>query len=215
MIETYKVSGTKLDFDDDELVKQKDIEFYRPLEMDDDDLNALIRFIEKSTVLEKLDLAGNGLGDCSSMLINKLAKAIANSKTLKVLCLNSNRISLRGVKYLADALKDNYTLKELHLQRNYIDDKEAKYLTDMLIVNKTLQKLNLGYNELTLSDGKLAAAIAKNKTIKVLDLHSNSLRPKGVKLLADALKENNTLQELHLNTNNIRDEGAKYTLLIC
>jgi len=68
----------------------------------------------------------------------------------------------------------------------------------------------LGGNYLTLADGKLAAAIAKNESIKRLHIYENIIGGQGVQQLADALKKNNTLQELNLNTNYIRDVGAKY-----
>ena len=71
-------------------------------------------------------------------------------------------------------------------------------------------KLGLGDNKLTLADGKLANAIAKNTTLKVLDLHNNKIVPEGMKQLADALKKNNTLQELDLSKNKIGGEGAGY-----
>jgi len=73
-----------------------------------------------------------------------------------------------------------------------------------------LKKLSLTHNNLTLADGKLAAAIAKNKSIKVLSLDTNSINSEGAKHLAAALKKNNTLQSLQLSRNNIGDEGAKY-----
>ena len=67
-------------------------------------------------------------------------------------------------------------------------------------------------NKLTLADGKLAEAIAKNTTIKRLYIYNNNISDEGIKHLAAALKENNndTLQTLDLDGNNIGDEGAKY-----
>jgi len=76
--------------------------------------------------------------------------------------------------------------------------------------SKVLKDLNLNHNKLTLTDEKLAAAIAKNKTLKLLSLWNNNVSDEGIKHLADALKKNNTLQELYLGRNNIGDEGAKY-----
>jgi len=73
------------------------------------------------------------------------------------------------------------------------------------------ETLSLDGNKLTLADGKLAAAIAKNTTLKELWLSNNAISDKGAKHLADALKTNNTsLQRLYLGSNNIGDEGAKY-----
>jgi len=73
-----------------------------------------------------------------------------------------------------------------------------------------LEALSLSNNNLTLSDGKLADAIAKNTTLKELNLRRNKINLKGIEQLADALKENNkTIVVLYLGDNNIGDEGAK------
>ena len=73
-----------------------------------------------------------------------------------------------------------------------------------------LEALSLSNNQLTLSDGKLANAIAKNTTLKELNLRRNKINLKGIEQLADALKENNkTIVVLYLGDNNIGDEGDK------
>jgi len=73
-----------------------------------------------------------------------------------------------------------------------------------------LEELDLGDNKLTLSDGKFANAIAKNKTLKEISVYNNRISIEGAKHLAEALKENKTLEVLYLGDNYIGDEGAKY-----
>ena len=98
---------------------------------------------------------------------------------------------------LIEAIKQNAVFTRLSL-RNYTEE----YRKIMLLLPYR--------NKLTLADGKLADAIAKNTTLKSLWLGGNNIDPEGIKHLANALKVNNTLQILHLYNNNIGDEEAKY-----
>ena len=76
--------------------------------------------------------------------------------------------------------------------------------------SNVLKELFLGGNHLTLSNGKLANAVAYNDTIKRLLLNDNNMSIRGIKHLAHALKLNDTLQEIYLGNNNIDDDGAYY-----
>ena len=62
--------------------------------------------------------------------------------------------------------------------------------------SNVLKELFLGGNHLTLSNGKLANAVAYNDTIKRLLLNDNNMSIRGIKHLAHALKLNDTLQEI-------------------
>lgn len=88
-------------------------------------------------------------------------------------------------------------------------DENLAVLIDVLDKSEVLEDLNLMCNQLTLADGKFAAAIAKNRTIKVLSLYQNSIGPEGAKHLAGALQTNSSLEQLFLEGNQIHDEGAK------
>ena len=78
-----------------------------------------------------------------------------------------------------------------------------------------LKELDLSRCNLTLHDdsyslakkGNIAKAIAKNTTIKVLNLSHNMISLQGMKNLAAAIKENNMLTHLYLANNKIGGEG--------
>ena len=90
------------------------------------------------------------------------------------------------------------------------DDNDLDILYKVIGESTVLEALSLSNNQLTLSDGKLANAIAKNTTLKELNLRRNKINLKGIEQLADALKENNkSIVVLYLGDNNIGDEGAK------
>ena len=63
----------------------------------DDDLDVLYKVIEQSTVIETLRLDRNRL----TLSDGKLANAIGNSETIKVLHLRHNNIGPEGIKLLA------------------------------------------------------------------------------------------------------------------
>jgi len=100
--------------------------------------------------------------------------------------------------------------KFIDLYHKGLVDNDLAVLVNVIEQSTVLEVLGLGWNEVTLSDGKLANAIAKNTTLKELNLYNNNISQEGVRHLANALKVNNTLKILMLHNNNIGDEGAEY-----
>ena len=100
--------------------------------------------------------------------------------------------------------------KRINLILKGLCDDDLDVLYKVIGESTVLEALSLSNNQLTLSDGKLANAIAKNTTLKELNLRRNKINLKGIKHLADALNENNkTIEVLYLGDNNIGDEGAR------
>jgi len=116
------------------------------------------------------------------------------------------------MKLVSLDLKKLVKQKEIDLRYKGLNDDDLDVLYKVIARSTVLEGLNLGSNKLTLSDGKLANAIAKNTTLclKSLCLSFNSISDDGIKHLADALKKNNILQKLNLGGNCIDVEGAKY-----
>ena len=77
--------------------------------------------------------------------------------------------------------------KEIHLYNEGLNDDDLDVLYKVIDQSAVLEELDLGYNELTLADGNLTNAIAKNTTLKVLFLNDNNISPRGVQHLTDAL----------------------------
>ena len=87
-------------------------------------------------------------------------------------------------------------------------------LYEVIEQSTVLKELFLGGNHLTLSNGKLANAVANNVTIKRLLLNNNNMSLRGIKHLAHALKMNDTLQEIYLG-NKMLQTMELFTLLRC
>lgn len=106
---------------------------------------------------------------------------------------------------------DELVKQKIIYLREGLSDDDLDILYKVVEQSIFLERLYLSdNNKLTLADGKLANAIAKNTTIKVLHLSNIKISDEGIKHLTDALEENYTLTHLSLGNNNIGDEGAKY-----
>lgn len=138
------------------------------------------RAFSRNTILKKLDLRHNRLGD-------EGAKALALNTTLIELDLSENGIGDEGAK----ALALNTLLKVLTLNRNDIRDEGADALgsaplrvldlAENLIRDPgqlgrtlTLETLNLSYNKIN-DEG--ARRFLRMNTLRALNLHSNHIDP--------------------------------------
>lgn len=101
------------------------------------------------------------------------------------------------------------TQKSIYLNNRGLRDGDLDVLVDVLQKSSVLEELDLSYNLITLADGKLTAALAKNRTLRLGYLGNSQIGVEGAKKLAVALKENQTLQKIWLGRNQIGGEGAK------
>ena len=88
--------------------------------------------------------------------------------------------------------------------------KDWGILTEVLQKTTSLEKLKL--NETILGDAlqnsNFTAALAKNRTIKTLNLHWALSGDEGARVLAIVLKENSMINNINLESNDIGDLGA-------
>lgn len=82
--------------------------------------------------------------------VNELSKALVLPDCcLSDTDLDNNHIGLEGGRILAKALEKNTSVVSLHLRKNAIGDEGARAFGDMLAINCTLRVLDLSSNELT------------------------------------------------------------------
>ena len=137
---------------------------------------------------------------------------------LKVLNLNSNRITDEGVKSLTTALINNSCkLNSLGLNANGITDKGVEHLTTALInTNCKLNSIGLEGNDITDKGVKhlTTALINTNCKLNILRLNffeGNEITDNGVEHLTKALISNNCkLDSLGLEGNEITDKGVEH-----
>ncbi|KAJ1565315.1 hypothetical protein HK096_003476, partial [Nowakowskiella sp. JEL0078] len=198
---------------------------------------AVSKCLNLNTVIQKLQLDSNEIQDEGIM---NISESLCSNKTLKILDLRGNKFGIEGLKSLARAVETNHTLEELDISGNNFEGEKIKLILNSLgknstlrsfrVVgcrigidgadaisdflksgNKSLRKLEISSNTL-LDEGimKITDSLGKNKSILEIDLGYNDLTSHGVTKIADSLTKNNTLKSLILTKNHIGFDGIEY-----
>ena len=152
-------------------------------ELDADDAKVVAYVVAASTVLQKLVLGANTIGDAGAAAIAEALKVNAVLHTLVLgSLLGGNSIGDAGALAIADALKVNAVLEELYLSGNFIGDAGAVALAEGLKVNVVLKTLWLTDNSIG-DEGAaaIAEALRVHRSAKLmrLSLFRNIIRSKG------------------------------------
>ncbi|TYZ64374.1 hypothetical protein PybrP1_009054 [[Pythium] brassicae (nom. inval.)] len=145
-----------------------------------------------------------------------LCKTLAFNHSLRALNLSRNGLDDMAGRCLALMLRRNTSLSRLELESNALGPATAKALADALVVNASLQFLSLESNPLT-DDEKdfsgvtaLGGMLARNATLRTLNLWRTRLGAEGGRQLALGLERNATLVCLDVGNNRIAaGDGVK------
>jgi Leucine-rich repeat (LRR) protein len=156
----------------------------------------------KNSVVEKLDLRGNELGDEE---VGIFAHVLLSNQNLKYLDLSINHIGDAGALELAVALRQNNTLKHLGLSKNQIGSDGASALADALATNDAVKDLNLQYNDIG-DDGatSIAEMLTRNENIEKVCVGWFGI--KGVKAFATRLSSMNGIKTLVVTSRGYTSE---------
>jgi Ran GTPase-activating protein (RanGAP) involved in mRNA processing and transport len=145
--------------------------------------------------------------------LKNLVHPLKANKTLKKLNLSFNT-QLTNKDYLADVILNNKSITELNLSENLLfkqgKNEDTYKFVESLITNKTITNLDLSStfqdkyydDENNLMDYKpINMLLKENKTIYILNLSSNKINDKGLRMIGEGLKENKNLYELDLSSN--------------
>ena len=136
---------------------------------------------------------------------DELSAAIRANNSLEILWLGSNHLASSTV-IIVNALKQVTTLKVLNLNKNQNRSEElAPALTSIISNNKFVERLLLSDNNLN-DDGviKIAQSLCKHTKLKTIDLRSNNITEKSSEALASIISSNTGLEELYLGNNTIQ-----------
>ena len=201
------------------------------------DLGYLCDYIEKTKVLEYLEMKDNELDTngftqiCTAIGLNRSIKGIdfgsnktgpvvgsilfnsfINSTTLQILYLNNMLIGDKGTEEIGQLLKRNQRIRELYIQKNGIGYKGAQALGEALKTNFGLQTLSVANNELGVSGIRsLAQGPISNEKCGLLFLNvsTNGILDEGVVELGKYIKTTHCkLKNLIVRNNGITGEGA-------
>jgi hypothetical protein len=107
----------------------------------DEEAGIFARVLLANRNLKSLVLRENNIGDAGAL---ELAVALRQNNALELLDLFSNNIGSNGFNALADALVANDALKELDLRNNFFGDDGAISIAEMLTKNESIEKVSIG-----------------------------------------------------------------------
>ena len=157
-----------------------------------------------------LSLSITGCDGLSFDMINDILFTVENLKNLKILNLESNKLTDDDVKVICESLKNNRTILALFLSKNEIGANGALYISDCLSTNKTIERLFLGGNHLaeTGLNSLLTVIASSNQKINFLDLSNNEFTKQEFMYIGEFLNRNPTLNTLNLSNNPIEMQGC-------
>jgi Ran GTPase-activating protein (RanGAP) involved in mRNA processing and transport len=148
------------------------------------------------------------LNHCGSEGAQHLARFLCSNTTLNTLRLGANIISDTGVRALADVL--NHKTGLTHLDIRASDARNIKEFCEALARNTTLKVLDLSWNQLSSESlSALCAALKVHRSLHTLFLSSCHVGDKGAELFGKILTKTQSLKVLNLSHNQIGPKGGK------
>ena len=133
---------------------------------------------------------------------NSLASVITNNKQLEVLFLDNNNIGM-GAMNIVKALKNINSLKNLGLNNNNLPKEISHEIAGVIKSNCYLELLTLSSNNLQSSAIEILQHLTTISTLKVLNMDNNLMGEKAGGALASVILHNTRLQKLYLYNNNL------------
>tara|TARA_B110001469_G_C9628357_1_gene313916 strand:+ start:924 stop:2066 length:1143 start_codon:yes stop_codon:yes gene_type:complete len=197
------VPGKQLTFE--QVLKADGLSYYSK-RLDTEDAKVLAYVVCVSTVLVKLYIGANSIGDAGAAA---LAEALKTNRMVKELSLNENSIGDVGAAALGEALLVNPVISVMSLAGNpSIGDKGAAAIAEALKTNTVLQQLHLF--DCSIGDQgamAIAEALRVNVALTHLIIEGNLIENDGATALARALRANAGLTTLHISENKISPQA--------
>ena len=163
----------------------------------------LLEALSRISTLKVLDLQSNGLTEEAG---DPIQSVIINNSLLERLILDNNSIGM-GVLKIAKALQNINSLKVLSLKNNNLCKEISDELAMAIKSNYYLESLTLSSNNL-LSSVIVLESLSNISTLKVLNMNNNQIGEKGGEALASVIKINTRLQALYCSNNNLKSSVA-------
>jgi hypothetical protein len=162
----------------------------------------LIQFLPNCFSLRRTLFKCSGLTDSSA---SQIVTALQHLPCLKHLDLMANHCCYLAIQALAVLLQFSTSIEYLNLSYQLESNINIEMLTKALPLSKCLKVLKLAGNEINDSHAShLATSLAQERTVlQHLDISTNSISAKGLKILSTALTTNRHLKYLNLKYNSI------------
>ena len=161
--------------------------------------NIILNSLATTTTLTILHLDNNQIPQGAD---EALASVIMHNVGLKQLCLNDNNLGI-GMLKVAKALQQITTLRILGLGNNKMPSKACDELALAIKSNKHLEQLGLSDNDLHYSAIVILNSLTTITTLTVLILYNNRITQEAGEALASVIMHNIGLETLNLNDNNL------------
>ena len=166
-------------------------------------LQCLRFFLAKSSNKQwiELNLAQCCIGDAGIFVLHQILAKTNNGISIDEIILSNNSLTAHAMQEIAEIV-NSCNVKVLDLSFNSIENSPP--LKNLVLATSTLQKLDLSFNKLT-SDGTITffTSLSMNEliTLKVLEINSNSIDDKAVKVISQFLQENKSLDVFRIYGN--------------
>jgi len=139
----------------------------------------------------------------SAGAMNTLFATFEVLRRIRIIHLSNMNIDQNKVKILADLLNDDKKLTELKADGCAITS-HASYIFDSVAKNSTVKTLDMSANRIPYNlGGSIKQMLLANASLQTLVLAKNDLRSNGAVEVLDALASNATLTSLSLAANNV------------
>lgn len=141
--------------------------------------------------------------------IAALAAGLKTNSNLRMLNINDNTVTERGVSHLVNSFNSCSKLEKLDLGDCLLRSDGAKTLSSKLSELKLLRSINLSYNEINAASGKIVVqAVCNNDRLESLNLNGNQFGQNGCDDILQIMKMNNAEHKLEPldEDNDVEDE---------
>ena len=160
--------------------------------------------------LKNNELYSNGIKEIMLPIFNK-KKILDLGKDLKCLCLDSNKLDGKSLKYIRYLIKVSPQLALINLSSNYIKGSSLRHLIHCTREKEFLEILYLNNNMLGNECGEYLNSILHNLiNLRELNLSCNCLGDATIPHILNILKENNKIETLYLGNNDIGSNSSEY-----
>ena len=140
--------------------------------------------------------------DIKDNALTFLCRLFQHCDHLRVITIYYCLVNIHTVNKLLKHISTVTTLRKLNLRGNKLIEESSQVLAS-IITNNNLEELYLSTNNLQLGVIKVAKALKKLPSLKVLDLENNNIPEEAADELSAAIRANNSLEKLWLGGNHL------------
>jgi Ran GTPase-activating protein (RanGAP) involved in mRNA processing and transport len=140
---------------------------------------SLRKFLQGATVLSRLDLSKNNIGDDAAVVFSEV---FPHQDTLVSLSLASTRLTDSGAMQLCSALVYNSCIKRVSFKDNFLSEQGAIEMIEILQGNESLRHVDLSCNQIDRFALEAMEILMTRNKRQARDRHLDELRARYIRL---------------------------------